>query len=316
MAGKLFVHIGPAKTGTSAIQHALGGDQDAVLYPRTGQWWDKAHHNLAFNFLGEYRRPETERRDIDALFAAIAAEAAGDPRAIVVSSEALWGQDVEGFIARLLAYLGPREAEILVTCRAHAGLASSLYNQMVKDAFFGETRLPDDFLAQTAPMIAYRPVLERLAGGRYPVAAINYHPADSLVPRVLAHLGFANPPPGEKRNPSLSRKGLAAQLAANRVAADFEGRSRFGAAVEAMPGGMGSAGALFGAGVLETVMPAFARDAAWLRDAHGIVLPEPDVTAAARFGVDAGELDEIAAAFAPLGADGAAAADAARAFLC
>lgn len=48
------MHLGPSKTGTSAIQ-GFFRDQGAssILYPKTGRWPDGSHHNLPFAFDGK-----------------------------------------------------------------------------------------------------------------------------------------------------------------------------------------------------------------------------------------------------------------------
>jgi hypothetical protein len=71
-AGKVFIHVGPPKTGTSAVQHVMRThDNSQVLYPKVGLWADGSHHNLAFNFYQDFQRPEAVRSDIVAMFALI-----------------------------------------------------------------------------------------------------------------------------------------------------------------------------------------------------------------------------------------------------
>jgi len=72
----LFFHVGPAKTGTSAVQYVLQRhDNSAVIYPKVGLWADGSHHNLVLNYFGEYGRPEVVREDPAELLARIGKEA-------------------------------------------------------------------------------------------------------------------------------------------------------------------------------------------------------------------------------------------------
>src|SRR5215469_18919344 len=99
----LFLHVGPAKTGTSAVQHFLQRhDNSVVIYPKVGLWADGSHHNLVLNYFGEYARPELVREDPAKLIVRIGDEARGSTRDIVISSEVLAGRkDIAQFVAAL-----------------------------------------------------------------------------------------------------------------------------------------------------------------------------------------------------------------------
>jgi hypothetical protein len=102
----LFIHVGPPKTGTSAIQHLLRSHDDSVvIYPKTALWADGSHHNLAFNFYADFRWPEVVRIDTEAVFDQIAAQAHGTGRNIVISSERLLSTDIGRFITALRSRL-------------------------------------------------------------------------------------------------------------------------------------------------------------------------------------------------------------------
>jgi hypothetical protein len=149
----LFIHVGPAKTGTSAIQDVLRKhDNSAVIYPKVGLWADGSHHNLILNFYEDYARPEVVRENIDGLLDRIGAEAGTSHRNVVISSEILGGRQRPGkFIRALAARLGPDfEVEIVAGIREHFERAASVYNQRVKDAVTRETCDPDEFLVERA----------------------------------------------------------------------------------------------------------------------------------------------------------------------
>ncbi|HTW31951.1 MAG TPA: hypothetical protein VMD76_09745 [Candidatus Sulfotelmatobacter sp.] len=53
MARKLFVHVGPRKTATSAIQDCLRRhDNSIVIYPKVGLEGPGCHHGLVYAFAG------------------------------------------------------------------------------------------------------------------------------------------------------------------------------------------------------------------------------------------------------------------------
>lgn len=221
---KLLLHVGPPKTGTSALQTVLSTlDDPGFLYPRVGLWdADGAHHGLVFNFYGEYRHGEVPRLDLPEMLAEIGALARAHPeRDLVISSEELAERDIPPLVAALSEAVEDEtlSPEIIFVCREHWARASSLYNQYVKDGFVGLRMDPDDYLRQTTLPLCYRPTLERLQSCGYPLRVLNYHPSNTFVARALAHMGSRvvdYPDPG-LRNVSLSRIGLVAMLGLNNL---------------------------------------------------------------------------------------------------
>jgi hypothetical protein len=70
---KLFIHAGPTKTGTTAIQNFLRDyDGSQVLYPKTGQFGSGAHHNLVYNFLDDFSNSGAVRDDCESMFERVA----------------------------------------------------------------------------------------------------------------------------------------------------------------------------------------------------------------------------------------------------
>jgi hypothetical protein len=306
----LFLHVGPAKTGTSAVQHILQRhDNSVVIYPKVGLWADGSHHNLILNYFGEYNRPEVVREDPASLLARIGEEARGSNRDIVISSETLAGRkDVVGFSAALEREIGePLRVELVVVVREHFERAASLYNQRVKDAVTGETRDPDVFLAAQARSLCYANLLKRLGQTGFALSILNYHPAENCVQRVLARFGFPQQPGSHYpiRNVSLSRPALVASLAANRVAGLPDERNNFTAAVRRLPGFDAAAESIFGTEAVLTVDRLFRKDRNFLLRHSEVEFQLPDFPQdRAPFGVNAAEfayIREVAAKFGSFG---------------
>lgn len=281
MRRRLFLHLGPAKTGTSAIQHVLSQhDGSVVLYPKVGLWDDGSHHNLVLNFFGEFQRPEMEREDVGYLLARIADEARASDRDLVISSEILAGRkNIRDFANAIQTAVG---CELRLVCvvvaREYRERVASLYNQRVKDAVFLERRSPDEFVTEHPERFCYAPLLQRLKSAGLDVTVVNYHPADDLVARCLAVFGFAPEQISRapNRNVSLGQKALAATLAANRAAQSCEERAAFDAAVAGMAKRFSSPRPFFSEAAIAKVRRTFAADRKFLRQRLGVKLPKPE----------------------------------------
>lgn len=308
---RLLIHVGPPKTGTSAVQHYLRSEATpGLLYPQAGRWDDGAHHNLVFNFFEDRRRPEVVAEDADVLFAGIAAESAGHTGDILISSEELVFQDIGRFVSAALAHLGGLvdTTELIVTYRDHFSRAASLYNQRVKDGFHLERRDPDSYLRAEAESILYAPLLARLSAADVPVRLVNYHPSADFLSRFLAACGYA--PAGGvqdvRRNVSLSVPGMIVMLAANRAAETAEERAGLFAAARRMKGFFAPSEFIFRAGTFAEVAPLFEADRLALQSRFGIPLPETPAEAPANcFHIDDATLARLARVTAPLGGAGA-----------
>lgn len=264
----LYVHVGPPKTGTSAIQHILRSDRIANLaYPRSGQWWDGAHHNLVFNYYPNYSRPDMTSENIDELFSAIGEEARNGANDMLISSEAFWKKDVSAFIGDILPYLGAEfeRVEIIAVCREHFSFAASVYGQMLKDVFFSEQRPPDTFLLESASDFTYAQPLDKLCAGPYQVRVINYHPASNFVRRFFDHVSpSASPELVEVRNASLSTKGMVALLCANQVAENSEARDQLYDLLKSVVGFVSRSDLIFSAAAARAVFDRFSEDRNYL----------------------------------------------------
>lgn len=306
MTRTLFLHVGPAKTGTSAVQHILQRhDNSIVIYPKVGLWSDGSHHNLILNYFRDYTRPEVVREDPADLIARIGNEARRSHRDIVISSEILAGRkDIAGFTAALEQEIGEAlRVELVAVVREHFERAASLYNQRVKDAVTGETRDPDVFLAAQAQGLCYANFLKRFRKTGFDLSVLNYHPAEDCVQRVLARFGFSQEPVASypARNVSLGRVALVASLAANRVAASPNERNRFVAALRRMPGFHAPAGFIFGMDAALAADRKFGKDRDFLLRRFGIEFQLPDFSESrVPFGIDQaefGDISEIAVKF-------------------
>lgn len=132
----LFLHIGANKTGTSAIQHYLNSQRDALaqaglLYPRAG-CSGEAHYRLsdALNFshekLAQDERLALQKEIQDALDAEIGAVA---PKSVVMSSENFV---LERDIQPVLEFFVGFDLRFVVYLRRHDGWWPSAFNQAVR----------------------------------------------------------------------------------------------------------------------------------------------------------------------------------------
>lgn len=321
-ARTLYLHVGPAKTGTSAVQHILRNhDNSTIIYPKVGMWADGSHHNLVLNFLGEYARPEMVREDAGTLFARIGEEARTSDRDLVISSEILAGRRNLGeFVQALQNELGgePFRVEIVVVAREHFERAASLYNQRVKDAVFAERRSPDVFLTEHAPRLSFANILRNMGRTGFDITVLNYHPAESCVARVLAHLGFRPKriPETPPRNVSLSSKGLIATLAANRLGGTPETRESFVSSLRRLPRFFAPSRFIFGPQASAEAEMIFAADREVLKKHFAVELPAPDFAAAAgAFAIEEQDFADICTATQELGDYGVAIRDAVREYV-
>jgi hypothetical protein len=308
----LFLHVGPTKTGTSAIQDILcRHDGSVVIYPKVGLWADGSHHNLVLNFYRDFARPEVVREDVAGLFSRIAVEAAASRNDVVISSEVLGGRQRPGELVRALTQeLGPDfQPEILVGVREHFERAASIYNQRVKDAVTREQRGPDEFLVERVHGLGYAPMLRRLDHEKLRTSPIDYHPAADFVVRFLRRIGFPEEriPAPAQRNVSLSTKGLVAMLTANRIAPRAEDRSRIFDALRRLPGFHGPSRFIFTKDAAYAAEPVFREDRNFLQQHFGLEIERPQIAHSENtFRISESEFDEICEATAHLEDLGAA----------
>ncbi|WP_428311554.1 hypothetical protein [Hydrocarboniphaga sp.] len=137
---KLIVHIGAPKTGTSAIQHFMLRNREAlarqgVLYPQGGMLKSAHHligaaiHPLRSKRLGSSSREEVLATAIHAIHDEIATQ---QPHTLVISTEYLWGKLSAANVNRLLAAFPGWRVHVVAYLRRQDLLAQSLYVQAVK----------------------------------------------------------------------------------------------------------------------------------------------------------------------------------------
>lgn len=321
MARTVYLHLGPAKTGTSAVQYILSRhDGSIALYPRTGLWPDGSHHNLVLNFFGDYQRPEMVRVDPDQLLAQIGLEARASDQAVVLSSEILAGRrTLNEFATAVQAAIGEEcRVVLVVVAREHRERAASLYNQRVKDAVHGEIRDPDAFLTDHPDRFCYSHLLRRLRKTGFELVVLNYHPAEDFAVRCLGLFGFAPEqiPPVPRRNVSLGRVALIATLAANRAAESQDQRARFDAVSNRITDHYAKAHALFTRRAVGEVQDIITADRRFLRQQFELKLPRPEKPPrTSPFVISEEEFAGLALVTQELGAYGARIQDQLRSFV-
>lgn len=288
LARKLFVHVGPMKTGTTAIQEILANhDNSIVLYPKIGLS-KNAHHHLVHNYRGkdhQVRHCATLPRGqlLDA-FSAATRESA---RNVVVSSEWLGTHATAACIPQFMHALANRvaggrpEVEILVACREHFDRAASVYGQKLKT---GEQSAPDDFIKSNADILCHAPLITSLRRTGFKVVPLSYHPSRDWVMRFFTYLGFA---PEQIPRPSTANQSFApwvliARMAINNVltAGDEETASLKRQIVNRLRKPDESclpAQFLFSRSVAEELKERFDGDRAYLMRKFGIELPVPKI---------------------------------------
>ena len=317
----LYLHLGPTKTGTSAIQYALSRhDGSSVLYPKVGLWPDGSHHNLVLNFFDHYQRRDVIRADAGQLLAQIGELARDSNRDVAISSEILSARrDLKEFVDALQRHIGGEalRVELLVLVREHFERAASLYNQRVKDPVSAERRDPDLFLVEQAKALRYAPLLQRLGKSGFDLTVLNYHPAESCVARALLHLGIPRSqiPDVPPRNVSLSIKVLIAVLAANRLALGESARKECFLALGKVSACYAPSRFIFGAGAAAEAERIFAEDRHFVRERFGIELPVPDLVRSDAFIIERNEFDEISESMRDFGVSGPAVLDGLRPYL-
>ena len=134
MRKQLVVHIGPRKTGTTAIQSALAGHRDelvahGVAYPGERN----QHHQVVNRFLGRkvlwHNDLETDQqpKKLDQLLRSVR-----DVPRVVMSSEVL-SQFLPADIDRFVAAIPDRDVTVVISYRRYEDLLPSTWQQAVKE---------------------------------------------------------------------------------------------------------------------------------------------------------------------------------------
>lgn len=145
----ILVHIGPYKTGTTAIQSTLAASRD--LLRQHGVYYPAAHvaHHRPVRSLRQYREgwandgvtpPDPQ------VWARFAADVAATPGRVVISSEFLSEAEPEAR-AQLVRDLGADRVHLVGAARSPAALAVSTWQQVVRT--YGRSISLEDWLDRT-----------------------------------------------------------------------------------------------------------------------------------------------------------------------
>lgn len=320
---KLFVHVGPMKTGTTAIQSCLREqDWSSLIYPKKFLYAG-AHHTLVFNFFGDKRTRVSGIVDVAELLEEIRTLANDNDRDVIISSEALvpmaWQPhfaEPGALIRAILPCFGEPapDVEILIGCREHFSWAASAYSQTLKG---NEKCDPDEFLCANYEALCFAPILGTLEQTGYRVTPLNYHPSESWVERFMTHVGIPAEglPQMPSRNVSLNPAGLIMKLAANRAFPGEKTSRKLRNTLRSRPEFGSTSKFIFGAEAAKTAERAFSGDRRILSEKYGIGFPIPDLNSPNMFFVNAQDLEMIEAVARDMGIDEEAIAAAARPYL-
>lgn len=323
MSRTLFVHVGPRKTATTAIQRLLHThDGSIVIYPKLASG-AAAHHRLVSGFVSA-SRTRICQEDLDVLFADVAAQSRDSDKNVVISSEALevGNRDIGAFVRAILPYVGqPRpEVQLIVVCREHFSRASSWYNHLIRtgNGRVEKHELPDEFLIANVAKICYTGLIQRLSQSGFKVAALSYHPSTNWTDRFFKHIGFPKEqlPKSEMKLVAMSPKVLIATLGVRRAITSRELRARCQRALLKMRNSRSQSKFIFGSEAAKHAETWFKRDRELLVRQFGMEFPARNIaTEQNEFGIDLCELEEIEAVARQFGPDGRSVVEFARQYL-
>ncbi len=223
MPRTLFLHSGPGKTGTSAIQAVLrDATPPGLLYPTTGQWPDGAHHKILFAMRGKTKRGDIDIPPFEDLMSDLCAELDAAETDVVISSESFGTQDFEVFLDHLNRRLERPfdDMQVIVVLRHPLERAASAYNQNIKDMALTTVQMPKPYLETSALSLRLAPLVRAWKTMPVPVTFLNYHPSATLVHRffeTIGHLPEDGKLPEKTHNQSISGYALLTLLAGRMV---------------------------------------------------------------------------------------------------
>jgi hypothetical protein len=212
------MHIGPSKTGTSAIQ-GFFRDQGptSILYPETGRWPDGSHHKLPFAFDGKTQYGMIEIPPWKQLCQELDKEISISNKNILISSEI---SSLE-FVKDLMSLLSKHDLDIhlILTVRNPLERAASSYNQEVKDPVIGLSENPDEYLLKRKMNYGFKPLFEKWSSLNLPLIVIPYEDELPLIQRFCMAIGAGVEAFVDDKHPNKSMGGAAllAILIANKL---------------------------------------------------------------------------------------------------
>ena len=173
--GTQLLHVGLAKTGTTALQNAASGRRAALL--RHGVRYPGRRYNHRQAAFALHRRGSRQAQPRPDAWDELQAEIAADPvRRVLISNEFIAEQD-EDTAVRFLSELG-RSTHVVITLRSFGALLPSIWQQYVKT---GYTVGFEDFLS----IVLDRPVRARVP----PPAHVDRHDQGAVVERWVRAAG-------------------------------------------------------------------------------------------------------------------------------
>lgn len=163
--GRLIIHIGMHKTGTTSIQHALDANYASlrsrrILYPKAGRVRNgeimSRHHPLAWSLMGETDQPlsvhiEPLRQEVK--------DAA--PSVVILSSEHLCGANLPPNVLQDIKQIFPSaDRTWIIYLRRQDRLAMSRYAENIKT---GKVAWPSGIRSRiSVPSLDFKMVIQRL----------------------------------------------------------------------------------------------------------------------------------------------------------
>jgi len=144
MAGRLVVHIGLGKTGTTTLQDALDASQEALATygVEVAGGGHRAMRRAVYDLVGR-RIGGGENTGVDGSFKPFMASIATSTAPVVVLSEEMLAGARPGQIKRLVGAVGGREVIVVVTVRDLASVLGSYWQQQI---MMGRSQTLPDFL--------------------------------------------------------------------------------------------------------------------------------------------------------------------------
>lgn len=215
---KLFLHVGPEKTGSSAIQALFEQDDyEEVLYPKVGRWSDGAHHKLLFSSKGVTNYGETEIEEWNELLVELDNEISGNNKNLLLSTEGASPDFLRKLRPLIIKYRF--KVTVIYVVRDPLNRAASLYNQHVKDPSVGLGLHPDEYLFGKVRNFKNKKQVRIWKKVSSSVVVIPYRCEEPLVARFANIVGITEPlnEPEKIYNPSIGGHAMVAQLIVNNI---------------------------------------------------------------------------------------------------
>lgn len=293
---KLFVHVGPTKTGSSAIQALFKESRTReILYPETGRWPDGSHHKLVFSQRGIERYGLIDIPPWSQLLDSLEHEISNSGKNILISSEVCQVEFIKNLLPLVKKYR--LDLQPILVIRNPLERAASLYNQSVKDPVIGLNEEPDEFLTLRKDRFRIRPLYSSWLNICEKVITLPYRDKLPLVQRFCSAIDISiNTDSLEKRyNRSMGGHALIAILIANKLLSKEEKRRDFFEQLRNDQSFRVWSGDSFPFGyeACESFLDANKSDIAWARDHLKIMQEQPSDVCGRRFTLSENDTEKI-----------------------